>query len=120
MHQIKTMSGAPFCGLCFSHCLDKSTLLDVLAGVLPVDHFQAVAEGRELPEQHPLLYLELVGVAAVGVEGVRVDPLGADLEQFPRQVAHLGPLAEEGAVRVGRRRNARAVDLDETREERNL
>ena len=61
--------------------------------------------------------LELIGVAPVGVEGVRVDPLGADLEQLPHQVAHLWPLAEEGAVGVGRRRDARAVDLEERRSE---
>ena len=70
---------------------------------------------------HRLTNLELVGVAAVGVEGVGVYPLCADLEQLPHQVAHLGPLAEEGAVRVRRRRNARAVDLKEGRDgERNL
>ena len=61
--------------------------------------------------------LELIGVAPVGVEGVRVDPLGADLEQLPDQVADLWPLPEEGAVGVGRRRDARAVDLEERRSE---
>ena len=40
------------------------------------------------------IHLELVEVRAGGVVGLRVDPLGADLEQFPHQHAHLRPLAE--------------------------
>ena len=64
-----------------------------------------------------LTNLELVGVATVCVQGIGVYPLSADLEQLPHQVAHLGTLAEEGAVRVGRRRDARAVDLEERMEE---
>ena len=57
--------------------------------------------------------LELVGHASVCVERVRVDPLGADLEQLPDEVAHLGPLPEEGAVRVRRRGDAGPVYLEE-------
>ena len=60
--------------------------------------------------------LELVGHASVCVERVRVDPLGADLEQLSDEVAHLGPLPEEGAVRVRRRGDAGPVYLGEERE----
>jgi hypothetical protein len=84
---------------------------DLGARVVQSEANEVVAQSREFLEQDALLDLVLVGVLAVGANGVWVQPAGADLKQLPHQLAHLGPFAEEGPIGVGRRRNAGVVDL---------